>query len=220
MKSIVSGELPAKIAQSFGVECVNVLTGFKFIAEKIKQYEEDHSHTFMFGFEESYGFLIQPYARDKDAIQAAMLFAEVVAFYKAQGKSVFDGLNELYQKYGYFIETTLPLTFSGQEGAEKIENIMSTLRQEQLKEIHQISVIKIEDYLQKEIIYANGEKKGLDMPPSNVLKYYLEDGTWIAVRPSGTEPKIKFYIGTQGSNAIEAQEKVEQFIQVMKDLAK
>lgn len=220
VKSIVSSELPAIIAKSFNIETVNTLTGFKFIAEKIHQYEETGEHTFLFGFEESYGYLIKPFARDKDAVQAALLFAEVGAYYKAQGKTVYDGLMDLYKEYGYFLEKTIPVKLEGQAGAEKIEKIMSGLREENLSSIANTKVVWTEDFLTGEKRYAEGKVETFEMSRSNVLKYHLEEGSWIAVRPSGTEPKIKFYIGARADSKEEAEEKVSRYAQVMKELSK
>ena len=220
VKSIVSSELPAIIAKSFNIETVSTLTGFKFIAEKIHQYEETGEHTFLFGFEESYGYLIKPFARDKDAVQAALLFAEVGAYYKAQGKTVYDGLMDLYKEYGYFLEKTIPVKLEGQAGAEKIEKIMSGLREENLSSIANTKVVWTEDFLTGEKRYAEGKVETFEMSRSNVLKYHLEEGSWIAVRPSGTEPKIKFYIGARADSKEEAEEKVSRYAQVMKELSK
>ena len=220
VKSIVSSELPAIIAKSFNIETVNTLTGFKFIAEKIHKYEETGEHTFLFGFEESYGYLIKPFARDKDAVQAALLFAEVGAYYKAQGKTVYDGLMDLYKEYGYFLEKTIPVKLEGQAGAEKIEKIMSGLREENLSSIANTKVVWTEDFLTGEKRYAEGKVETFEMSRSNVLKYHLEEGSWIAVRPSGTEPKIKFYIGARADSKEEAEEKVSRYAQVMKELSK
>ena len=220
VKSIVSSELPAIIAKSFNIETVNTLTGFKFIAEKIHQYEETGEHTFLFGFEESYGYLIKPFARDKDAVQAALLFAEVGAYYKDQGKTVYDGLMDLYKEYGYFLEKTIPVKLEGQAGAEKIEKIMSGLREENLSSIANTKVVWTEDFLTGEKRYAEGKVETFEMSRSNVLKYHLEEGSWIAVRPSGTEPKIKFYIGARADSKEEAEEKVSRYAQVMKELSK
>ncbi|MDK6375223.1 MULTISPECIES: phospho-sugar mutase [Aerococcus] len=219
VKSIVSSDLPAKIAESFNIATENTLTGFKFIAEKIQEYEETGEHSFLFGFEESYGYLIKPFARDKDAVQAALLFAEVGAFYKDQGKTVYDGLLDLYKEYGYYLEKTISLKFEGQAGAKKIESIMANLRQEQPQEIGGQAVLLTEDFQTGERIDDQGQVEHFDMSRSNVLKYQLEDGSWIAVRPSGTEPKIKFYIGVKADSEDQAAQKVDQYGQVMQALA-
>ena len=211
VKSIVSSEFATKVAANFNVKMINVLTGFKFIAEQIKNFEADGSHTFMFGFEESYGYLIRPFVRDKDAIQSLVMLAEVAAFYKKQGMNLYDGLQELFKKYGYFAEKTIALTFDGVEGAKEIEDLMTKFREESPKEFAGYKVVALEDFEKSTKTNADGTVEEINIPKSNVLKYLLEDGTWIAVRPSGTEPKIKFYIGTQAGSQDEAFAKRQQF---------
>lgn len=218
LKSIVSSEFPSVIAKSYGIKTQNVLTGFKFIAEKIQQYEEDHSQTFEFGFEESYGFLIKPFVRDKDAIQTLVLLAEVAAYYKKKGQTLYDGLNELFQRFGYFKEKTISVTMSGITGAKKIQDLMNKLRLEAPKEFSKVQVVATEDFSVQEKTFANGEKETIPMPKSNVLKYLLADNSWIAVRPSGTEPKIKFYIGVKGESEQEATDKVAALEKELKNL--
>ena len=211
VKSIVSSEFATKVAANFNVKMINVLTGFKFIAEQIKNFEADGSHTFMFGFEESYGYLIRPFVRDKDAIQSLVMLAEVAAFYKKQGMNLYDGLQELFKKYGYFAEKTIALTFDGVEGAKEIKDLMTKFREESPKEFAGYKVVALEDFEKSTKTNADGTVEEIKIPKSNVLKYLLEDGTWIAVRPSGTEPKIKFYIGTQADSQDEAFAKRQQF---------
>ena len=211
VKSIVSSEFATKVAANFNVKMINVLTGFKFIAEQIKNFEADGSHTFMFGFEESYGYLIRPFVRDKDAIQSLVMLAEVAAFYKKQGMNLYDGLQELFKKYGYFAEKTIALTFDGVEGAKEIEDLMTKFREESPKEFAGYKVVALEDFEKSTKTNVDGTVEEIKIPKSNVLKYLLEDGTWIAVRPSGTEPKIKFYIGTQADSQDEAFAKRQQF---------
>ena len=220
VKSIVSSEFAAKVAADFGIETINVLTGFKFIAEQIQHFEETNEHSFMLGFEESYGYLIRPFVRDKDAIQSLVLLAEVAAFYKKQGKNLYDGLQELFEKYGYFAENTIALTFDGIEGAQEIKDLMAKLRQELPTDFAGYKVIAAEDYQASSRQDAEGNVTTINLPKSNVLKYFLEDGTWIAVRPSGTEPKIKFYIGTQGTSEADAQAKCEKFEKAINDFIK
>ena len=220
VKSIVSSEFAAKVAADFGVEATNVLTGFKFIAEQIQHFEETNEHSFMLGFEESYGYLIRPFVRDKDAIQSLVLLAEVAAFYKKQGKNLYDGLQELFEKYGYFAEKTIALTFDGIEGAQEIKDLMAKFRQELPTDFAGYKVIAAEDYQASSRQDAAGNVTAINLPKSNVLKYFLEDGTWIAVRPSGTEPKIKFYIGTQGDSEADAQAKCEKFEKAINDFIK
>ncbi|MGM0215191.1 phospho-sugar mutase [Enterococcus sp. AZ109] len=211
LKSIVSSELPTAIAKAYNTEMVDVLTGFKFIAEKIQQYEEDGSHTFMFGFEESYGYLIKPFVRDKDAIQALLLLAEVAAYYKKQDKTLYDGLQEIFDEYGYFAEKTISVTLSGAEGAAKIKEILEGLRNQAPTEFADVPVVLTEDFLAQQSTDNNGTSRPINMPSSNVLKYTLEDATWLAIRPSGTEPKIKFYIGVKAASQEEAADKLAAF---------
>lgn len=218
LNSIVSSKMPTTIAKSFGVETVEVLTGFKFIAEKIKNYEADGSKTFLFGFEESYGYLVKAFVRDKDAVQATLLLAEVAAFYKKQGKTAYDGLQDLFAEYGTYQEKTISVSLPGQEGAAKIEAILNNLRGEGLSEIAGQPVVEIEDYLQNTRQFADGTTEALGMDKSNVLKYYLADETWIAVRPSGTEPKIKFYIGVVADSLEATQAKVKAYEAALNDL--
>lgn len=208
VKSIVSSELPAAIAKSFGATTFNVLTGFKFIAEKIQQFEDTGSNTFMFGFEESYGYLVKSFVRDKDAIQALVLLAEVAAYYKKQGKTLYDGLQEIFEEYGYYAEKTISVTLSGLEGAAKIKEMMATFRQAAPTEFANIPVAITEDFQALTKVFVSGEKETLTTPPSNVLKYILADESWIAVRPSGTEPKIKFYIGVKADSSEAAEQKI------------
>ncbi len=208
LKSIVSSELPTAIAQSYDVAMFNVLTGFKFIAEKIQQYEEDHSQTFMFGFEESYGYLVKPFVRDKDAIQALVLLAEVAAFYKQSGKTLYDGLQDIFEEYGYYAEKTISVTMSGMEGAAKIAALMKTFREKAPSVFAGTAVVQTEDFKLLTRVGLDGHMQKMTTPPSDVLKYTLEDESWIAVRPSGTEPKIKFYIGVKGTSAADAEAKV------------
>lgn len=208
LKSIVSSELPTAIARHYGVEMMNVLTGFKFIAEKIQQFEETKAHTFMFGFEESYGYLVKPFVRDKDAIQALLLLAEVAAFYKKQDKTLYDGLQSIFETYGYYAEKTISVTMSGQEGSAKIAALMEKFRKDAPTEFAGEKVLKTEDFKALTKTDAQGNVEKLTTPPSDVLKYTLEEDGWIAIRPSGTEPKIKFYIGVKGDSNEAAQEKI------------
>ncbi|EMF0300702.1 phospho-sugar mutase [Enterococcus hirae] len=218
LKSIVSSELPAAIAESYGATMINVLTGFKFIAEKIHQFEKDHSHTFMFGFEESYGYLVKPFVRDKDAIQALLLLAEVAAFYKKQGKTLYDGLQMIFEKYGYFAEKTISVTMSGQEGSDKIAALMKKFRDHAPSEFAGAKVLQTEDFKELTKTDSAGRVEKLTTPPSDVLKYVLEEHGWVAIRPSGTEPKIKFYIGVKGNSAQEAQEKIDTYEAIIKSM--
>ena len=211
VKSIVSSELPTVIAEHYGAKMVNVLTGFKFIAEQIKNYEETNAHTFMFGFEESYGYLVQPFVRDKDAIQAVLLLTEVAAHFKSEGKTLYDGLQALYEKYGYFLEKTISVTVQGLEGPAKIKALLDGLRKEVPSNFGGIKVALAQDFSVNQQVDAEGIVSEIGLPTSNVLKYILEDGSWIAVRPSGTEPKIKFYMGVKSTSQEEAEEKLAKF---------
>ena len=211
VKSVVSSEFATKVAANYGVGMINVLTGFKFIAEQIHNFELYHDHTFMFGFEESYGYLERPFVRDKDAIQSLVMLAEVAAHYKKEGKNLYDGLQELFAEYGYFAEKTIAKTFDGIEGAAEIKNLMTKFREESPVDFAGVKVEAVEDIQAGTKKYADGRVENIDLPKSNVLKYYLEDETWIAVRPSGTEPKIKFYIGTQADTQARALEKRDEF---------
>ncbi|MCQ9209678.1 phospho-sugar mutase [Granulicatella seriolae] len=208
VKSIVSSELPTAIAKAYGVEMIDVLTGFKFIAEQIKQYEETGQHTFVFGFEESYGFLVKPFVRDKDAIQAVLLLTEVAAHFKNQGRTLYDGLQDLYKKYGYFTEKTISITIPGVEGAAKIKALMAQLRADAPKEFGGLKVALTQDFANQTQTDANDVMTPIPLPSSDVLKYILEDGSWVAARPSGTEPKIKFYMGIQGDSQEAVAEKL------------
>ena len=220
LKSIVSSELATAIAEKYNTKMFNVLTGFKFIAEKIQQYEEDHSQTFMFGFEESYGYLVKPFVRDKDAIQALVLLAEVAAFYKKQGKTLYDGLQDIFEEFGYFEEKTISVTMSGIEGSGKIKALMAKCRGQAPTEFAGIQVAQTEDFKELTRTFADGQTEQLQTPPSDVLKYHLEDGSWIAIRPSGTEPKIKFYLATKATSSSEASEKIAAFEAVVNELTK
>ncbi|MDT2759693.1 phospho-sugar mutase [Enterococcus xiangfangensis] len=219
LKSIVSSELATTIAASYNVKMVDVLTGFKFIAEKIQQYETDHSQTFMFGFEESYGYLIKSFVRDKDAIQTLVLLAEVAAYYKKQGKTLYDGLQDIFAEYGYYAEKTISVTLSGAEGAERIKTIMENLRNEAPKAFADVAVTLTEDFKAAKAIAADGSEKAIEMPASDVLKYTLADETWLAIRPSGTEPKIKLYIGVKGDSHDTAAEKIATYEEAIRKIA-
>lgn len=218
LKSIVSSELPTAIAEHFGIGMVDVLTGFKFIAEKIKQYETDNSHTFLFGFEESYGYLIKPFVRDKDAIQALVLIAEVAAYYKEQDKTLYDGLQDIFHEFGHYKEKTISITMEGIEGAGKIKALMAKFRENAPKEFAGIGVETVEDFETSERTDQEGVVEAIAMPAANVLKYKMVDGSWIAIRPSGTEPKIKFYIGTQADSALETDRKLLDFEATIEEL--
>ena len=207
-KSIVSTDLVTKIAESYGATMFNVLTGFKFIAEKIQEFEEKHNHTYMMGFEESFGYLIKPFVRDKDAIQAVLVVAELASYYRSRGLTLADGIEEIYKEYGYYAEKTISVTLSGVDGAEQIKAIMTKFRENAPKEWNATEITVVEDFKAQTSTAADGTVTILTTPPSDVLKYTLADGSWIAVRPSGTEPKIKFYIAVVGESNEGSQAKI------------
>lgn len=220
VKSIVSSEMATAIADKLDVKVFNVLTGFKFIAEKIKQFETDNSHEYLFGFEESYGYMVKPFVRDKDAIQALVLAAEMAAAFKEQGDTCFDVLCDLYHEYGHFAEKTISVTLPGMEGAEKINQLMAQLREEAPNQFGDIEVKEVEDYKLSVRTKEDGTEETIDMPSADVLKYVMQDGSWIAVRPSGTEPKIKFYIGAYDDSGVYAKEKLEAFETSLREIVK
>ena len=209
LKTIVTSELGRSIATSFNLTTMDVLTGFKFIAEKINLYEQTNEYKFLFGYEESYGYLIGDFARDKDAIQAAVLAVEVCAYYKNKGMSIYDALLNIYAEYGYYQEGLQSLTLKGKEGAELIQKTLAAFRDEPLKSIDGLKVTVVEDYLTGVRTKADGSAETIDLPKSNVIKYFLGDGSWVCLRPSGTEPKIKFYFGVSGTSLSVSQQKLE-----------
>jgi phosphoglucomutase len=207
LKTIVTSEIGRKIAQAYNLPTFDVLTGFKFIAEKIKEYELTGEYSFLFGYEESYGYLIGDFARDKDAVQAAILAVEVCAHYKKQGKSLYEGLLQVFEKYGYYQEGLRSLTLKGKEGAEQIQQILASFRSEPIKKLGNLTISISEDYLTSIRQTTNGEEK-IDLPKSNVLKYTFTDGSWVCLRPSGTEPKVKFYFGVNSDSLAESRNKL------------
>ncbi|TWT12336.1 phospho-sugar mutase [Streptococcus sp. sy004] len=219
-KSIVSTDLVTKIAESYGATMFNVLTGFKFIAEKIQEFEENHNHTYMFGFEESFGYLIKPFVRDKDAIQAVLLVAEIAAYYRSKGLTLADGIEQIYQKYGYFAEKTISIELSGVDGSAQIKSIMAKFREQAPSQFNQTAIRLFEDFDQQTATHEDGTVTSLTTPPSDVLKYTLADDSWFAVRPSGTEPKIKFYIATVSDSLAQAEEKIANIEQEINDFIK
>ncbi|MDF0728778.1 phospho-sugar mutase [Cytobacillus sp. S13-E01] len=218
LKTIVTSEIGREIATSYGVATVDTLTGFKFIGEKIQEYEESGQYSFQFGYEESYGYLIGDFARDKDAVQAALLAVEVCAYYKNSGLTLHEGLMQLFEKYGYYREGLESLTLKGKEGAEQIESLLTRFRAVPPTEIAGRNVVTVEDYkTSQRTDLAASKKEVIHLPKSNVLKYYLEDGSWFCIRPSGTEPKVKFYFGVKGTSLEESKTNLEQ---ISKDLVK
>ena len=200
IKTIVTSEFGADIAKANNVEVLNVLTGFKFIGEKIKSFEENNNEkTYLFGYEESYGYLVGTHARDKDGVVASVLISEMAAYYYSKGMSLYEGLISLYEKYGFFKEKTISITLKGIEGLAKIKDIISYFRENEVSSMGDFKVIDMKDY-----------SKGIDnLPKADVLKFFLEDGSWVAIRPSGTEPKLKFYIAVKGINENEATDKID-----------
>lgn len=211
LKTIVTSELGTAIAKSFNVHTINTLTGFKFIAEKIEEFEITGEYAFLFGYEESYGYLAGSFVRDKDAVQIALLTAEMATYYHQQNQTLVEVLDQLYMKFGYFGEKLLTYTYDGLDGQLKMKGILEQLRTTPLQEIGGMSVIEMEDY-SKSISFVNGATKRLYLPKADVIKYILEDGSWICVRPSGTEPKCKVYIGVCKTSEIEVQSTLEKFI--------
>lgn len=214
LKTIVTSEFGQVIASKFGVKTIDTLTGFKFIGEKIKEFEQTNEYSFLFGYEESYGYLIKPFVRDKDAIQATLLAAEIATYYKTKGMTLYEGLNSLYEQYGYYLEGLKSLTLKGIEGTEKIQSILTNYRQNPPVDINGLKVVTVEDYkLQEKTTLESGEKEQIFLPKSNVLKYQLEDGSWVCLRPSGTEPKIKFYFGIVGQSREDSNQKLDSLQQ-------
>lgn len=216
--TIVSGKMSAEIAKRYKMKRIETLTGFKYIGEQIKFFEQNHSYDFQFGYEESYGCLVGTHARDKDAIVAVMALCEAAAYYKEKGISLCEQMENLYETYGFFKENLCTVTLKGQDGAKKIASIMERIRKEVPQTIGGKRVTQFRDY-QKEILmdYVKEEQKTTGLPKSNVLYFELEDGTWCCIRPSGTEPKIKFYIGIQGENELQAQKRIEEMTEAVKN---
>lgn len=211
LKTIVTSEIGRDIATAHGLETVDTLTGFKFIGEKIKEYEDSGERQFLFGYEESYGYLIGDFVRDKDAVQASLLIAEVAAYYKLKGMTLYQGLQALFNKYGYYYESLRSLTLTGKEGAEQIEALLREFRNHPPVQLADQAVVTIEDYLSSE--RTDVETKAvetIELPKSNVLKYLLADGSWVCARPSGTEPKIKFYFAVNGVEEAATKAKLKQ----------
>ncbi|WEV37550.1 phospho-sugar mutase [Lactobacillus sp. ESL0677] len=218
--SIVSSQMPLKIAQSFGIKTKSVLTGFKFIGEEVDRMNKERDGKFLMGFEESYGYLFKPFARDKDAMQGALMFAEVASYYASRGMTVLDGLKEIWQKYGTSYEITRAIEMPGIGGQKKMATLMSKLRSAHLTQINSVSVVKMQDFLLQEET-VNGQTKPMtDLPKSNVLKYFLADETWLALRPSGTEPVIKAYVGVNKSDVAAAEQAAEDYQAALAELLK
>ena len=209
-KTIVTSDLGRVIAEYHGASTEDVLTGFKFIGEKIKKYEETNEFEFLFGYEESYGYLVKDFARDKDAIQSVLALVEAAAYYKQKGLTLVDVLNSLYERHGYYLEGLVSVTKKGVSGAKAIANLLEQIRVNPITEVAGIEVLSQEDYLSSLRTFTDGrDQEKILLPSSNVLKYFLADGSWVCVRPSGTEPKIKYYFGVTSDSAEESQKKLE-----------
>lgn len=210
LKTIVTSEMGRDIASAYGLETIDTLTGFKFIGEKIREFEQTGEKCFLFGYEESYGCLISDFARDKDAVQACLLIAEVAAYYKVKDMTLFNALDDIYEEFGYYRETLESLTLKGKDGVEKIEGIMEHFRVNPPYEVSGKKVLVIEDYKSGVRSFVNnGSSQQIELPKSNVLKFKLEDGAWFCLRPSGTEPKIKFYFGVREETKKESDIELE-----------
>ena len=210
ISTIVSSNMAGAIAKYYGVNFIEVLTGFKYIGQQILKMEETGKGTYLFGFEESYGCLIGTHARDKDAIVAVMALCEAAAFYKQQGKTLWDVMIEMYERLGYYKDAIKSVGLAGKEGLEKIRSIMETLRSNPPEQIGGYRVLAIRDYKKDERVdLATGKKSTTGLPESNVLYYELEEDAWVCARPSGTEPKIKFYYGVRGTSLADADAKSE-----------
>lgn len=219
VRSIVSTNMADAIAKYYGVQLIEVLTGFKFIGQKILEFEKTGKGTYLFGMEESYGCLPGTYARDKDAVAATMFLCEAAAFYKTQGKTLWDAMLDMYERYGYYQDHVESITLKGIEGLEKIKNIMETMRKEKAEKVGAYQVLKIRDYQNDTITdLATGKVTPTGLPKSNVLYYELNDDAWVCVRPSGTEPKVKFYIGVKGTSLEDSVEKAKVLGQDMLDI--
>ncbi len=212
IKTIVTTDMVKKITDDYNVSLINVLTGFKYIGEKIKEFNEDNSYKYLFGFEESYGYLAGDFVRDKDAVSASLLISEMALYYKLRGMNLYDALNELYESYGYYKENLISMELEGKLGAEKIQGIMEYLRHSMTLEVGDSKIVKKLDYklsLEKNLLTI--EERYIDLPKSNVLKFVLEDESWFVVRPSGTEPKMKVYLSVWDSTSHKAEQKMDKF---------
>lgn len=207
IKTIVTSEIGRAIAEHYGVQAMDTLTGFKFIGEKINEFEQTEQYRFLFGYEESYGYLIGDFVRDKDAVQSAVFAAEVAAFYKSKGMNMYEGLLSIFKKYGFYQESLQSITLKGKDGAEQIAKLMDTFRGEKISEVNGIEVSVVEDY-STSTKFMKDTVSEINLPRSNVLKYYLADGSWFCLRPSGTEPKAKFYFAVKGESLAKSQDKL------------
>ncbi|MFG6120002.1 phospho-sugar mutase [Thalassobacillus sp. B23F22_16] len=216
IKTIVTSEFGRAIASYYNIETLDTLTGFKFIGEKIREFERTGEYEFLFGYEESYGFLAKDFARDKDAVQVAVLATELALFWKVKGKTLLQALDALYKRHGYYMEDLQSIKLDGKQGEEKIKAIMDTFRQEKLTEVAGLKVLAVEDYASsRRLIVKTGVEETITLPASNVLKFVLEDDCWFCLRPSGTEPKIKFYYGVKSSSKADSLERLEKLKQAL-----
>lgn len=220
VKTIVTTELARALATSYGVTTFDVLTGFKFIGEKIKEWEQSGEYTYLFGFEESYGSLVGTHARDKDAVVASMMFAEMVCYFDSVGKRVYDVLQDLYKQFGYYVEKARSITFGGLDGMHKMADIMTQIRSTSFTEIAGTRVLAQSDFVTRKKTYADGKVEDIELPKTNAFKLHLENGDWICVRPSGTEPKLKFYVATSAPTESAATQKAEAYLSYMENLVK
>ncbi len=212
VKTIVTSDMVKPIATHYGTQVMDVLTGFKYIGEKIKEFLETGANNFVFGYEESYGYLSGDFVRDKDAVIASVLIAEMALYYRTQGKNLYEALEDLFKQYGYYREDLVSIQMEGKDGQEKIQAIISNLRENAPKEVGGIRVVRVEDYkLSKAYNVLEGAEEAIFLPTSNVMKFILEDGSWFVVRPSGTEPKMKIYVSIIGQDEKDATNKVENF---------
>ncbi|WEV71625.1 phospho-sugar mutase [Lactobacillus sp. ESL0785] len=218
--SIVSSQMPLKIARDFGIKTKSVLTGFKFIGEEVDRMNKAHDGQFLMGFEESYGYLFKPFARDKDAMQGALMFAEVASYYASRKMTVLDGLKEIWQKYGTSYEITRAIEMPGIGGQKKMAALMTKLRAAQLTTINGVQVVKMQDFLTQEETVKGQTTAMTDLPKSNVLKYFLADETWLALRPSGTEPVIKAYVGVNQPDITTAEKAASTYQVALAELLK
>ncbi|PEX10228.1 phosphoglucomutase [Priestia megaterium] len=216
VKTIVTSEIGRAIASRFGLKTFDTLTGFKFIGQKINEFERSGDYQFQFGYEESYGYLIGDFVRDKDAVQSAVFAAEVAAYYKAQGKSLYEGLLDIFSEYGYYKESLRSITLKGKDGAEQIKQLVGAFRSNPVSELGEIDVTCIEDYQSGERMHVKeGKVESMPFPVSNVLKYHFEDGTWFTIRPSGTEPKAKFYFGVKKESFSQSEKHLNEIEQLV-----
>ena len=219
ISTIVSSNMTKDIAKEYGATLFETLTGFKWIGEKIRGFEKDNNYSYLFGFEESYGCLISPHARDKDGISAVMALCEATAYYKSKGITLWEQMINIYKKYGFYKEGQIAIVLKGADGAQQIKSMMEKMRSNPPKTLGEYDVLEVRDYKEHTIIRPDGTIGKTDLPTSNVLYYDLNDNSWCCVRPSGTEPKIKFYMGVKGTSMEEAEEKLKKLTEAMKEYA-